>query len=162
MDAIEYYSSIAPSYEALYKEEQVEKIKRIISLVPHNKNSKVLDIGAGTGLLEENLKECKITALEPSEMADFLEAKKLSNVKILRLKASKFKSEERFDLVFCITVLQDLDKEERKRCIKAALKYCKHGGRTVISVLEASKIDLGYLKPILTEKIANDIVYVLG
>ncbi len=162
MDAVEYYSSIAPSYEALYKEEQLEKIKRIVSLVPHTKSSKVLDIGAGTGLLEENLRECKIIALEPSEMADFLEAKKLPNVKVLRLKVSQFKSDEKFDLVFCITVLQDLAKAERERCIKSAFAFCKHGGRIVISVLEASKIDLGYLKPILTEKVANDKVYVFG
>lgn len=160
MDAIGYYNSIAPSYDALYKEEQSTKINTIIALINPKKSWRILDIGAGTGLLEESLKGVKITALEPSEMADLLAAKKLPNVRLERKKISQFESKRRFDAVFCVTVLQDLDKKERAKCIAAAFKFCKTGGKIIISVLKQSKIDLSNLKPISVCETANDVVYI--
>jgi 2-polyprenyl-3-methyl-5-hydroxy-6-metoxy-1,4-benzoquinol methylase len=159
MDAVEYYSSIAPSYESLYREEQLGKIREIITVVQPKKSWKILDIGAGTGLLEENLKGFDITALEPSEMFDILERKKLSRVKLLHKTISQFSSSDKFDAVFCITVLQDLNKSERRRCIKKAFYYCKKKGVIVISVLKQSNIDLSKLKPVLVEEAQNDVFY---
>lgn len=160
MEAVEYYSSIAPSYEALYKEEQLTKIKRVMALLKPKKNWKILDIGAGTGLLEEKLRGYKITAIEPSEMADLLEAKKLRGVEVVREKISRFKSDKRFDAVFCLTVLQDLDKKERAKCIKAAFNLCRKGGKVIFSVLKVSPVDLSNLRPDISEEIANDRLYI--
>ncbi|MCL4400713.1 MAG: class I SAM-dependent methyltransferase [Candidatus Parvarchaeota archaeon] len=162
MDAVGYYSSIAPSYDALYKEEQLDKIRSMLSAVKPKKNWIVLDIGAGTGLLEENLKVRTVTAIEPSEMGEFLETKKLPGVKVEKVKISQFKSSKKFDAVFCITVLQDLDKNEREKCIKSAFEHCKRGGKVVISVLKQSNIDLSYLKPSLVYEVVNDVIYIFN
>ncbi len=160
MDSIGYYSSIAHSYEALYMQEQLTKIKEIVSIIKPASSWELLDIGAGTGLLEEELKNFKITALEPSELADLLAAKNLPNVEIVRKKVSEFRTKKRFDAVFCITVLQDLDEKERAACIKLAFHSCKKGGKIAISLLERSNIDLSYLKPESSGEAANDRFYV--
>jgi Cyclopropane-fatty-acyl-phospholipid synthase. len=48
-DAVEYYNAIAKSYEKLYRDEQIGKIKFILKQLNINKIKTVLDIGAGTG-----------------------------------------------------------------------------------------------------------------
>ncbi len=159
MDAIQYYTSIADSYEKLYREEQTEKIKTILKLIVIKKTDRILDIGEGTGILEEQLPGSHITAVEPSDLAGILERKKLKNVKIIRSSASDLELGGKFDVVFCITVLQDLAPGDREICIKKAFALCRSGGRIAFSLLKASKIDLSALHPDAKGETANDVFY---
>lgn len=158
--SIAYYNVIAPSYENLYRAEQLEKVTSILKEVKVEPDNSVLDIGAGTGILEEVLVGCRITALEPSVLADFLKGKKLENVKIIRSSIEAFKTKEKFDRVFCITVLQDMDQKQRVICIKRAFELCKEGGYLAFSFLAVSDIDLEALHPILVFNTANDKAYI--
>lgn len=158
-DAVEYYNAIAKSYEKLYRDEQIGKIKFILKQLNINKIKTVLDIGAGTGILEEFLRDKKIVAVEPSKLSEEMVRKGLENVKVVRRNIEDISFDERFDLVVCLTTLQDLNESNREACIKKAFEFCKEGGTIVISVLKASRIDLSYLKPFATGEVENDIVF---
>lgn len=158
MDAVEYYNKIKPSYERLYGEEQKEKIDEILRLIEVKPNQKIIDVGAGAGLLEKILKQNMITALEPSELADLIP--KRENIKIIRKRLEKFSTKEKFDLVFCITVLQDIEKEKREDFIKRLFSLCKKEGFILISVLKRSGIDLDDYSPVSKKEIGNDVLYI--
>ena len=51
------YGGLATGYDALYKEEQNAKMKVILGKLKFRENSFVLDVGCGTGLLFEHVKE---------------------------------------------------------------------------------------------------------
>ena len=158
-DAVEYYNAIAKSYEKLYRDEQIGKIKFILKQLNINKIKTVLDIGAGTGILEEFLRDKKIVAVEPSKLSEEMVRKDLENVRVVRRNIEDISFDERFDLVVCLTTLQDLNESNREACIKKAFEFCKEGGTIVISVLKASRIDLSYLKPFATGEAENDIIF---
>ncbi len=158
-DAVDYYNAISGSYEKLYRDEQIRKIKFILKHLDIDKIETVLDIGAGTGILEEFLKGKKVVAIEPSSLSDEIIRKDLKNVTLIRSRVEEVNLDERFDLVICLTTLQDLNKETRRICLEKAFEYCKEGGTVAISVLKASQIDLSYLKPTAIEDAQNDIIF---
>ena len=155
MDSTSYYNTIKDSYEKSYREEQIGKIRKILSLI------KILDVGAGTGILEELLKDYDITAIEPSDLY-YIMSKKRLNSKLIKADFLSFESEEKFDIVFAITVIQDINIENREKFIKKLFNLTKNGGKIVISVLNRSGIDLDYLRPINKICVENDIVYVFN
>ncbi len=46
MDSLDYYNAIAGSYEALYLNEQTEKIEKLVDAVKPKPSDMILDIGA--------------------------------------------------------------------------------------------------------------------
>ncbi|MGC8516664.1 MAG: class I SAM-dependent methyltransferase [Candidatus Acidifodinimicrobium sp.] len=158
-DAVDYYNAISGSYEKLYRDEQIRKIKFILKHLDIDRIGTVLDIGAGTGIFEEFLKDKKVIAIEPSSLSDEIIKKDLKNVNLIRSRVEEVNLNERFDLVICLTTLQDLNKETREICLEKAFEYCKEGGEVIISVLKASQIDLSYLKPMAIEDAQNDIIF---
>ncbi len=161
MDSTSYYNTIKDSYEKLYREEQIGKIRKILSLIDIKRSDKILDVGAGTGILEELLKDYDITAIEPSDLY-YIMSKKRLNSKLIKADFLSFESEEKFDIVFAITVIQDINIENREKFIKKLFNLTKNGGKIVISVLNRSGIDLDYLRPINKICVENDIVYVFN
>ena len=158
MEADEYYSSISKSYENLYGEEQRKKINAVIRILQISPRDSILDIGAGDGILERTLLNNDIVAIEPSSLC--LSIPVSENITVERKKISQFETNRRFDVVVCITVLQDLKDGEKKICVDKAFAYCKVGGRIAISALRVSGIDLGYLKPAITTDVENDRLYI--
>jgi 2-polyprenyl-3-methyl-5-hydroxy-6-metoxy-1,4-benzoquinol methylase len=160
MDAVEYYNTIKDSYDALYSMEQEGKIDYFISIIKPKHRHLILDIGAGSGILESRLKKNRIIALEPSKLIDEFAKKKPKNVTIVRKRIFDFHTTKKFDIIFCVTVLQDMKIDERQGAIDAMFKMCKKGGRIVISVLDESSIDLSNLNPEKTGSIENDRFYI--
>ncbi|MCL4399122.1 class I SAM-dependent methyltransferase [Candidatus Parvarchaeota archaeon] len=158
MESYEYYTVISNSYESLYGAEQRKKISGIISIIGIKDGDSILDIGAGNGILEKILHENDILAVEPSSLFSFIPVN--NHIKAENKRISDFSTNRKFDVVMCVTVLQDLNEEERKICIEKAFEYCKPGGRIAISVLKSSGIDLDYLKPRIITEIENDRVFI--
>ncbi|MCL5009396.1 MAG: class I SAM-dependent methyltransferase [Candidatus Parvarchaeota archaeon] len=160
MDAVDYYNTIKDSYEALYSMEQEGKIDFLISLVKPKRKHLILDVGAGSGILERKLKKEKIIALEPSKLIDDLAENKPKNITIIRKRILDFHTTKKFDIIFCVTVLQDMKPSERQEALDSLFKMCKKGGKIVISVLGESNIDLSSLHPDKSGEIENDRYYI--
>lgn len=160
MDSITYYNSIGKSYESLYYMEQESKIRFLLSKITVKGSDKILDVGAGTGILESILPENKITAIEPSDMADTIVKKGFKNVSVVKKRIQDFISNEKFDVVFCITVLQDIEELDRKSIVKKLFDITAKNGHLLISVLKFSNIDLSGLKPIESGYIENDRYFI--
>ena len=160
MDAVSYYNSIGNSYEKLYSREQEDKMRFFLSKLNIKKGDKILDAGAGSGILENILKENEIIALEPSNMADMIIKKKLSNVFVVKKTIQDFDYVGKFNIVFCITVLQDIKEEERSNILKKLFSLTAENGHLIISVLKASNINLSDLNPIESGYIANDRYFI--
>ncbi|MGC8533110.1 MAG: class I SAM-dependent methyltransferase [Candidatus Parvarchaeum sp.] len=160
MDSITYYNSIGKSYEKLYLREQESKIRFLLSRIKVKDSDKILDVGAGTGILESILLENDITALEPSDMADEIVKKGFRNVSVVKKRIQDFVSNEKFDVLFCITVLQDIEEKDRKSIIKKMFDLTAQNGHLLISVLKHSNIDLSSLNPIESGYVENDRYFI--
>ncbi len=160
MDAIDYYNSVKSSYDKLYRVEQENKVKFLIKRINIPDSALILDAGAGSGVLEELIHDYRITALEPSDLADELKSKGLKNVSIEKKTIQGFSTDIKFDFIFCITVLQDIDKKERDGAVKKLFSLAKDGATIIISVLAVSNINLGYLNPVESGYIENDRYFI--
>ncbi len=160
MDSITYYNSIGKSYESLYLREQESKARFLLSKIEVKGSDKILDVGAGTGILESILPENDITAIEPSDMAGMIVKKGFKKVSVVKERIQDFVSNERFDVVFCITVLQDIEENDRESIIKKLFSLTAENGHLLISVLKASNIDLSSLNPIEMGYIENDRYFI--
>lgn len=122
----------------------VEKIttqKEIDKLI--NTNSKVLDIGAGTGVYTIHLapKVKEVTAFEPSS-SNFktleAKAKEFSNIKAYNKSSFDLEDleENYFDLVLIFGPMYHLSNEkDRKDVLRQAKRVCKDGGYILIAYI---------------------------
>jgi len=114
LEVMRHYDRSAPVYDAQYAEEQNAKIKALLNNLNINKNSLILDVGCGTGLLFEHIgKQAKrLIGLDISSKI-LKEAKKrvklFPKVVIIRADAdyAPFPNEI-FDAVFAITIIQNI------------------------------------------------------
>lgn len=122
----------------------VEKIttqREIDKLI--NANSKVLDVGAGTGVYTIHLasKVKEVTAFEPSStnfMNLELKAKKFSNIRAYNKSSFDLKDleENYFDLVLIFGPMYHLsDDKDRIEVLRQAKRICKNGGHILISYI---------------------------
>ena len=122
----------------------VEKIttqREIDKLI--NANSKVLDVGAGTGVYTIHLasKVKEVTAFEPSStnfMNLELKAKKFSNIRAYNKSSFDLKDleENYFDLVLIFGPMYHLsDDKDRIDVLRQAKRICKNGGHILISYI---------------------------
>ncbi|MCL4391441.1 methyltransferase domain-containing protein [Candidatus Parvarchaeota archaeon] len=159
MDSVSYYTTIKSSYERLYLKEQESKIRFLLSKVRINPSDTILDVGAGSGILESLLPNNKIVAVEPSDMVDLIADRKLSNVSIVKTRIEDFVYHGKFNAVFCITVLQDIS-GGIDGIMEKLFDLTAENGFLVVSVLKISQIDLNRFNPIESGCIENDKYFV--
>ncbi len=129
-----YYDEISKNYDELYGSEQEEKIRVITQKFKEIIlcSERILDAGAGTGILNNFLKNKDLTSLDVSPK--MLEKNKNNKKIIGSITNMPFKNKE-FDLVFCITVLQDLNENEIEKAIKEIKRISE---KAIISFLKRS------------------------
>ena len=110
------YDIIAEMYEMRYREEQTAKYKAALPLLCINPDSKILDVGCGTGLLFQHVAtEARAVVGVDISIKLLRQAKKraqeFNNVHLVQADADHlpFKNNQ-FTIVFAFTVLQNLPK----------------------------------------------------
>lgn len=130
---MEYYDTIAKGYDSLYMTEQLKKFVNIKDLI--KTTGLILDLGCGTGFVTEKLDNAigidysiKMLKLCPK------------NLRVVCANSSRlpFKSEV-FDLVFSLTVLQDVSDIEM--AINEIKRVLRPKGNIILSVLNKNKIN---------------------
>ncbi len=116
------YDHSAPVYDRQYAEEQDAKIKAALKELKPKKNSLVLDVGCGTGLLFPYIAEDADLLVGLDFSSKILRqamkrTRQYSNVALLRADADFLPfPDETFSVVFAITLLQNMPNPMRSLC----------------------------------------------
>jgi len=134
-----YYDGIAEGYNELHGEEQLKKLNIIAGEIKVNKDTKLLDVGCGTGL-SAKVFDCDITGIDPAEK--LLEQAPFKKIKA-KAESLPFKDNE-FDVVIAITSIHNFDNIEK------GLKEIKRVGKDqfALTVLKKAKNKQEILKKI--------------
>lgn len=119
---MQYYNTIANSYNKLYGQEQEEKLRTIKEKI--NPQGKILDLGSGTGLSKKYFKD--VTCVDPSE--------KLLGKGDIKANAEKLPFNDRsFDWVLCLTSVHHFNLRKAIKEIKRVSK-----GNYIFTILKKS------------------------
>ena len=126
------YNIIAKSYNELYEEEQIKKLKIIEQHIKVKKNDKLLDIGCGTGI-STNYFKCKSIGIDNSK-----EMIKNGKGNLILAKAEYLPFKDKiFDIILCITSIHNF--KNPKKALKEILRVKKSKAQVVITLLKKSK-----------------------
>ena len=125
---MDYYNSIAKSYNELHGAEQKKKLAIIASHLAVSKDDKLLDVGCGTGLSSDF--PCKEFGIDPS--LELLKQAPFKSKAVAMAEHLPFKDKS-FDTVISVTALHHTD-------VAKALEEIKRVGknRFVFSLLKKS------------------------
>ena len=125
-----YYDETAKGYNELHGEEQLKKLKIIADEIKINKETKLLDVGCGTGL-SAKVFNCSITGIDPAEK--LLEQCPFKAIKA-KAESLPFRDNE-FDVVIAVTSIHNFDSIEK------GLKEIKRVGKDMfaLTVLKKAK-----------------------
>jgi ubiquinone/menaquinone biosynthesis C-methylase UbiE len=143
MDIGKRFDSVANRYDTPDKEKRSEEfVKQLLEIIPINKNFKVMDIGAGTGLVDTILAKYvgEIYAFDLSEgmlnvFKEKIKKQGINNIKIFKkdVLSEEFPKRD-FDLVITSMTFHHLDDPEE--ALMKIATYLKNGGYVVIIDLE--------------------------
>ncbi len=127
----EYYDNLSNVYENLYREEQTRKIIKILDYIPEGR---VLDVGAGTGILEEFL-DRDFYLLDISEgMIEVARRKFGEKYKYFVSNAISLPfKEEFFDCVVSVSMLQDVKLEHIPIFVSEMERVLRGGGTLIVT-----------------------------
>ena len=125
-----YYDETAPGYAELHKEEQIKKIKLIKENIDIKPGETILDLGAGTGFLNEFFPDNEIYAVDPSEK---LLEKNKNTIKYKTTAENLPFPDNTIDWVISVTAIHHFD-------LDRAIKKIKRVGKNnfVITILKKS------------------------
>lgn len=103
-----YYNETARGYNELHGEEQLQKLRIIAKEIPVTKETKLLDVGCGTGL-SAKVFNCNITGIDPAEKV--LQQTPFKTIKA-KAESLPFKDNE-FDVVIAVTSVHNFDDIEK-------------------------------------------------
>lgn len=125
-----YYDIIAKNYDELHKEEQLNKLYIIKNSIKICKNTKVLDVGCGTGI--SSRLDCLVVGIDPS--IELLKQNKNSQ-KLLSIAESLPFKNSTFDYVVSVTAIhnfkniiksvQEMKRVGRKNFVFSVLQNCR-------------------------------------
>ncbi|HIE14137.1 TPA: class I SAM-dependent methyltransferase [Candidatus Bathyarchaeota archaeon] len=122
LNVMRYYNTIASIYDDRYRREQDEKINVALQFVGIGRKSLVLDVGCGTGILLDHLKNStqKVIGVDIAVNALKMALRRPSyhsKVNLLNVDADHMPfPDEIFDTVFAVTLLQNMPEPERTIC----------------------------------------------
>lgn len=168
-DTKNYYNGIAKGYKNLYHEEQIIKINKINKHLL--KKGKLLDLGAGDGVLNQflqtqiNKKELILVSADLSEELLSLNSNKKENKFQIDAQELPFENEE-FEQICAFTVYQDIP--DKLKALNETYRVLKKNGTLIISFLHMAK----NIEPLIQEletkftiiekiKEEKDFIYVL-
>ena len=125
-----YYDETARGYDELHGEEQLKKLKIIADEIKATKDTKLLDVGCGTGL-SAKVFNCNITGIDPAE-----NLLKQCSFKTIKAKAESLPFKDNsFDVVIAVTSIHNFDDIEK------GLKEIKRVGKDqfALTVLKKAK-----------------------
>lgn len=124
-----YYDKISKGYNELHGEEQLKKVNIILKNIKIKKNTKLLDVGCGTGFYHQ-LFDCNTIGIDPSE-----ELLKQCESKTVKGHAENlpFRDKE-FDIVISITAVHNFNDIE-----KGLDEIKRVGKKYVLTLLRKSK-----------------------
>lgn len=127
---MEYYNIISNGYDELYKEEQLNKLSIIKNNIKINKDTKMLDVGCGTGISSDF--ECFVVGVDPS--VSLLKLNKNTEKIIGMAEELPFKKSS-FDFIVSVTSLHNF------KNIKKSIDEMERVGkeRFIFSVLRKSR-----------------------
>lgn len=127
---MDYYGNISEGYDELYRDEQIKKLSIIKSKIKTGKNSKLLDVGCGSGLSSDF--GCFVVGIDPSMR--LLENNK-NKMKIRGVAEMLPFRDGSFDWVISVTAMHNFDDAEK------SVNEFKRAGKDnfVFSVLKKSK-----------------------
>lgn len=102
-----YYDDIAEGYEELHKEEQFNKLGIIKNHLPTSSETKLLDVGCGTGWAAEFF-DCYFEGVDPSKRLVKIGKDKGLNLSIAAAESLPFEDES-FDSVISVTAIQNFE-----------------------------------------------------
>ena len=142
-DIILKYDLTSGIYDELYRDEQFGKYRFLFFEKNLGVRNRILDIGCGTGLLMDFLKENGIDkyatyiCLEPSRrMLKYAVGKNRDDQRIVFINAyceDKLFLHNYFDQIFMITVLDAV--HDKIKCLHNAVDYLKIGGQLIVSLI---------------------------
>ncbi len=141
---MDYYNKIAPSYNELHGEEQLEKMRLALLNLPSlgDTSKTIIDVGCGTGLAAKVFRG-KITGVEPAT-----ELAKQASFRVYNAKAESLPfPDKKFDIAVCFTAIHNFKSPGK------AIKEMKRVSRefVVISILKKSRSYAGIKRLILQE-----------
>lgn len=123
-----YYNETAEGYNELHGEEQLKKLRIIADEIKVNPETKLLDVGCGTGL-SAKVFDCNITGIDPAEKLLEQAPFKTINAKAESL---PFKDNE-FDAVIAVTSIHNFDNIEK------GLKEIRRVGKNLFALTVLKK-----------------------
>lgn len=125
-----YYDHISEGYDELYKEEQIKKLDIIKSKINIRNNSRLLDVGCGSGISSDF--GCFVVGIDPS--IGLLKNNK-NKMKIMGAAELLPFKDSSFDYVISVTAINNFDDPEK------SINEAKRVGKDnfVFSVLKKSK-----------------------
>jgi ubiquinone/menaquinone biosynthesis C-methylase UbiE len=132
----EYYSSIAPGYDALYGAEQDEKLREFLRRAHIPTKGRILDIGCGTARSAQSFPHLDWHGVEPAQgLVDRAPQSARPYIILARGEALPFNDNE-FDVVLSLTALQNYDDAEQG--IREMGRVVKSDGILLVSFLKRS------------------------
>lgn len=162
MNQREFFNSVADKWDNMCNHDEI-KIKKILDLIGIKENSKILDIGTGTGvlipfLLDRIGKTGKITAIDISDKMIEIAKKKFKAENLTFINADVLKHDiERnyYDLAICYSMFPHF--EDKKDAIKKINEYLKIKGKLVICHSQ-SRNEINNLHKNVSEVVSKDVL----